>query len=338
MTFTSADHADKTFTVQTTDDTVDEGTGETFTVSISGPAGGGGAAPSLGTATVTTTITDDDAAPTGITLSANPNSLGEDDAATGITITATMNGSTLPSDTVVTIGTLEGTATGGTGNDYTASTLASITIPANTESGTGTLTVTPIDDTVVEGDETIVVPGTTTTQVGLTVTSATITLTDDDKSTGDPGEEDDVDSAELSIAGPSANVAEGSDATFTVTLSAAVSKEVTVAWTATGNTATTDPGLWDGDICGGEFGGRDRRTSPSAVTNDDLSETAESFTVTLGTITSDLSSQVSLKSTANSASATIAASDAITVSLSGPTSVDEGDATSNYTVPSPRAE
>ena len=205
LTFTSADHADKTFTVQTTEDTVDEGTGETFTVSISGPAGGGGAAPTLGTATVTTTITDDDAAPTGITLSANPNSLGEDDAATGITITATMNGSTLPSDTVVTIGTLEGTATGGTGNDYTASTLASITIPANTESGTGTLTVTPIDDAVVEGDETIVVPGTTTV-TGLTVTSATITLTDDDKSTGDPGEEDDVDSAELSISGPSGNV------------------------------------------------------------------------------------------------------------------------------------
>ena len=331
LTFTSADHADKTFTVQTTDDTVDEGTGETFTVSISSPSGGGGAAPTLGTATVTTTITDDDAAPTGITLSANPNSLGEDDAATGITITATMNGSTLPSDTVVTIGTLEGTATGGTGNDYTASTLASITIPANTESGTGTLTVTPIDDTVVEGDETIVVPGTTTTQVGLTVTSATITLTDDDKSTGDPGEEDDVDSAELSIAGPSANVAEGSDATFTVTLSAAVSKEVTVQWTATGNTDDYSPDSGTVTFAAGSSAGATQDID-IAVTNDDLSETVESFTVTLGTITSDLSSQVSLKSTANSASATIAASDAITVSLSGPTSVDEGDATSNYTV------
>ena len=240
MTFTNSAAGSQTFTVQTTEDTVDEGTGETFTVSISGPAGGGGAAPSLDSAntTVTTTITDDDAAPTGITLSANPNTLGEDDAATSVTVTATMNGSTLPTDTLVTIGTLSGTATSGT--DYTATTLGNITINGSSSTGTGSFTVTPTDDSIVEGDETIVVPGTTTV-TGLTVTSATITLTDDDKSTGDPGEEDDVDSAELSISGPASNVTEGSDATFTVALSAAASKAVTVAWTATGNTDDYSP-------------------------------------------------------------------------------------------------
>ena len=123
LTFTRAAAGSQTFTVQTTDDTVDEGTGETFTVSISSPAGGGGPAPSLGTAkSVTTTITDDDDAPTGITLSASPNSLGEDDAEDGaITVTATLGGSTLPtSATVVTIGTLAGTATKDT--DYAVST------------------------------------------------------------------------------------------------------------------------------------------------------------------------------------------------------------------------
>ena len=73
-------------------------------------------------------------------------------------MTATLNGSTLPSDTVVTIGTLAGTATKDT--DYTATTLASITIPANSSSGTGSLTITPTDDQVVEGDETITIPGT----------------------------------------------------------------------------------------------------------------------------------------------------------------------------------
>ena len=66
-------------------------------------------------------------------------------------------------------------------------------------------------------------------------------MTDDDKSTRDPGEEDDKDRAELSINGPSANVDEGSDATFEVTLSAGVAKEVTVAWTATGNTDDYSP-------------------------------------------------------------------------------------------------
>ena len=130
LTFTQTAAGPQTFTVQTTGDSIDEGTGETFTVTISSPSGGG-ATPTLGTSSVTTTITDDDAAPTGITLSASPNTLGEDDSATSITVTATMTGSTLPSDTVVTIGTLAGSATKDT--DYAATTLASITIPANTD-------------------------------------------------------------------------------------------------------------------------------------------------------------------------------------------------------------
>ena len=59
---------------------------------------------------------------------------------------------------------------------------------------------------------------------------------------------------------------------------------------------------------------------------------AESFTVTLGDVTSTLSSQVSVDSSADNATATIAESDAITVSITGPDRVDEGDATANYTV------
>ena len=147
-----------------------------------------------------------------------------------MTVTATLNGGTRTEATVVTIGTLEGTATAGTGKDYTATTLASITIPANSTSGTGTLTITPIDDKVVEGNETIIIPGTTTTEVGLTVTSATITLKDLNGTTKDDPE--DMDSTDLRHHGPSASVAEGSNATFTVTLSEAVASEVQVAWSA----------------------------------------------------------------------------------------------------------
>ena len=81
---------------------------------------------------------------------------------------------------MVTIGTLAGSATAGT--DYAVNTaLTSITIPANTASGTGTLTITPTDDSIVEGNETITIPGSTTKQVGLSVSSATVTLTDDNK-------------------------------------------------------------------------------------------------------------------------------------------------------------
>ena len=317
--------------MQTTEDTFDEGTGETFTVTISSPSGGGGpvAEPGDVLKSVTTTITDDDAAPTGITLSASPNSLGEDDSATSVTVTATLDGDTTRTEaTVVTIGTLAGTATKDT--DYTATSLASITIPANTSSGTGTLTITPTDDQVVEGDETIVIPGTTTVS-GLSVTSATITLTDDNGSTSDPGEEDDKDSAELSITGPTANVSEGSDATFTVTLSAAVSKEVTVAWAATGNTDDYSPTSGTVTFAANSAAGA-TQTITITATDDALSETAESFTVTLGAITSTLSSQISLKNGARTATATIAESDPITINISGPSTVDEGDATTNYTV------
>ena len=56
-----------------------------------------------------------------------------------------------------------------------------------------------------------------------------MTLTDDDKTTTTPG---DKDSAELSISGPALAVAEGSDASFTVTLSQAVAAQVQVAWSA----------------------------------------------------------------------------------------------------------
>ena len=331
LTFTNAVAGSQTFKLQTTEDSIDEGTGETFTVTISSPTGGGGPAVTLGTSSVTTTITDDDDAPTGITLSASPSSLGEDDSATTITVTATLNGSTLPSDTVVTIGTLAGTAIKDT--DYTATPLARITIPANRSTGDGTLTIAPTDDSIVEGDETITVPGTTTSQVGLSVTSATVTLTDDDKATTTPG---DKDSAELSITGPTSNVDEGSDATFTVTLSKSVAAEVQVAWSAPLSTdaaegadlsATSGTVTFPADSAAGAT-----QSITITAADDKLSEGAESFTVTLGTITSTLASQLSKKSGATSAQGAISASDPITVNISGPSGVGEGDTTSSYTV------
>ena len=149
LTFTATNAADKTFTVQTTEDTVDE-TDETFTVTISSPAGGGGPAPSLGTSTsVTTTINDDDNAPSDISLSVNPSSVDEDGAEKTFTVTATLNGGTTRStNTVVTV-SLGGTASS---SDYTVTTaLASVTIPDSSTSGSGTLVIKPTNDDVVEG-------------------------------------------------------------------------------------------------------------------------------------------------------------------------------------------
>ena len=207
LTFTPTAAGAQTFTLKTTDDTLDE-SDETFTVTLDDPSGGGGPAPSKHATdyTVTTTITDDDAA-TGITLSADPDTLEEDqETAETVTVTATLNGGTRTEATVVTIGTLAGSATKDT--DYTVTTaLASITIPANSTKGSGTLTITPIDDKVVEGNETIVIPGTTSTQVGLTVTSATITMKDlNGTTTDDPNDED---KADIKLTGPSGDCARG---------------------------------------------------------------------------------------------------------------------------------
>ena len=231
---------------------------------------------------------------------------------------------------MVTIGTLTGSATKGT--DYSATSLASITIPANTSSRTGTLTVTPTDDAVVEGDETIIIPGTTTVS-GLSVAAATVTLTDDDKTTTPPG---DKDTAEISITGPASNVAEGSDASFTVTLSKSVAAEVAIAWSAplaTDSASSSDLSSTSGTVT---FAANSAAGATQTITvgaaDDDLSETSESFTVTLGTVTSSLSSQLSLKNGASSASATISASDSITINITGPSAVDEGDDTTSYTV------
>ena len=324
LTFTQAAAGAQTFTVSTIEDTIDE-TDETFTVSITGPAGGGGPTPVLGTDSVTTTITDDDGTPNSITLSVSPDTVAEGDGATPVTVTATLEGGTTRSEaTVVTIGTLSGSATKDT--DYTVTTaLASITIPAGAATSTGTLSITPVNDDVVESDETIVIPGTTTVE-GLNVSSASVTLTD-----GEPGSED---TATLSIAGPAASVDEGTNAEFVVTLSHQVDAAVTVAWSATSTDAADlglRPRLRVVDVPGEQRGGGDHYNHDSR-TDDNLSETAESFTVTLGAISSPLASQVSLKSGASSDSATIAESDAITVSITGPDRVDEGDATANYTV------
>ena len=212
LTFTPADHADKTFTVQTTDDTVKEGA-EAFTVTLSNAVGGGQTIV-LGTSSSTTEITEG----AGATLSVSASSLAEDASATDITVTATLDGDTpLTSDVTFSI-TLGGTAGSG---DYSASSLSSITITAGESSGSGTLTITPTDDAIVEGDETITVSGSTS---GIDTSPVDITITDNDTAT-------------VSISGPS-EVVEASTHNYYVTLSAPIAGEISVAYEVRADSAT----------------------------------------------------------------------------------------------------
>ena len=148
------------------------------------------------------TLTDDDTP--NMTLAANPSSVSEGTGDTTVTVTASTGGVMFKADrtVTVTVGKSGDSATSGTDYDAVTDTF-DVTITKGDTSNTGTFTLKPTDDTLVEGDEAITVSGTTT---GLTVADAGITLTDDDQ-------------ADLALAVNPVSVAENAGAT-TVTVTA----------------------------------------------------------------------------------------------------------------------
>ncbi len=328
LTFTASGGSAQTVQVSTIEDGAAE-RGETFTLELRDASGGGGEPLTVSGSPLTTTINDDDAPRSGIALSVSERSIAEGSAATTLTVTATMHGgATLPTDTTLRL-SLGGSASSGA--DYTATPLGAITIAAGRPSATTSFLLTPSDDSVVEGDETILVQGVHSGR--LTVTEATITLEDDDRAT-------------LAISAPAGDLEEGSDVTFTVTLSAEVAAAVSVAWSVSGD-AVAGRDYWPtsgsfmlsadsvvntmpvtfavGSVAGAT------RTITLALADDNLSELAESLTVSLGPAGGNLPTGVTVDEHNGEASATIAPSDPITVVLEGDASVDEG-ATATYPV------
>ncbi|MYA08513.1 MAG: hypothetical protein F4060_00005, partial [Holophagales bacterium] len=183
-----------------------------------------------GTAVATGTIVDDDTAPATIDLSVDPSSIGEADGATAVNVTAAFPvGSdtiSMATDVTVEVGAAGDSATEGT--DYQAVSTVTVTIPAAMPSGTGTFTLTPINDTAGEGHETITVSG--TPPAGFTaVNAATLTVLDDDAPV-------------VSVA--DAEGTEGGTVTFTVSISQTIAQDVTVNWATSdaqdGHRATAD--------------------------------------------------------------------------------------------------
>ena len=205
--------------------------------------------------------------PETITLSVSPDTIAEDAGATETTVTATMSAARA-TDTVVDL-TLGGTALDPA--DYTATGLASITIPANSTSGTATLTITPINDAVQEVDETITVSGTSGARP---VTSADIILTNVTQP-----------APVISFETAPESVDEGQTATYVVKLEGRRTTNVTVRFT-TG--AAGD--LADAGETGLHGGGRHHHLHPHRDTTktvtvstlpDQRFEVSEDFTVTL---------------------------------------------------------
>ena len=213
-----------TFTLTPTDDALDEAD-ETVTVS--------GASGSLTVNSATISLTDDDATPT---LSINSPSVTEGNSgSTNLTFTVTLSEASGQQVTVDWGSGTGSTATAGT--DYTAITGGALTFAVGTTRQTFNVSVT--GDTTAESNETVVVTLSNAANATISTASGTGTITNDDGAT-------------LSIDSPS--VAEGDSGsttlTFTVTLNAASSQQVTVDY-ADARTGTATSGTDYTAITGG---------------------------------------------------------------------------------------
>ena len=184
LTFTDSDwNRQQTVTVTGVDDDVDDGN-QTYTIELAAATSADTNYSGVDPADVSVSNTDNDAAPTSITLTVQPNTLGEADGTTDVMVTATLDGgTTVSTDTTVTL-SLGGTAVG-SGTDYRAATQP-ITIAAGASTGTATFGISPTDDDVVEGDEGIEISGTAMGGFTGTVNSTTVTLTDNDVADATP--------------------------------------------------------------------------------------------------------------------------------------------------------
>ena len=257
-----------TFTFKPKTDTAYEGF-ESVTISGTTSSGGGGSN-ALGANAQNTSIPvtntslsiHDSSNYPAVSLSVAPSSIGEGDGATSVTVTATA-ASAIGSSREVTV-SVGGSGTAASGTDYTAVSDFIVKIAANATTGSGTFTLTPTDDSVVEASETIGVAG---SSLSTTVTGTTLTLTDND-------------SAEVTV--NNASAAEGSDMTFTVTLDTAVAGGLTVTPDFTDVTATegTD---YDENTAALSFTGTagETQTFTVSATQDDVVEGNETFTVGL---------------------------------------------------------
>ena len=310
LTFAGTASETQTFKVETTEDPLVEGD-ETFTVSL---AVSGTTAPVTATDTGTGTITNDDVASTGLTLSVSPAEVAEDAGATTVTVIAALNAGALVADTAVTVavGASGDAATEGT--DYGAVDDLAMTIAAGSTADTVTFTLTPTNDAFVEGDETLSVTGSGTR---LAVTNTEVTITDDDGS------------AAVTVEDASAN--EGDSIAFTVTLDKAVQGGLTVTPSFTDGTATKGTDYTE-NTTALTFAGTasEAQTIKVATTEDAQIEANETFTVNLA-VTGTTAPVTDTATATGTITNDDAVSTGITLSVS-PESVDEDAGATTVTV------
>ncbi|MYB77533.1 MAG: hypothetical protein F4X83_10665 [Chloroflexi bacterium] len=179
LTFAPADWSTaQTVTVTAVDDAIDN-PGNKREAAIA-HAVAGGDYDSVKADSVPVTVTDDDAAPAGITLTASPDTVKEGDGATSITVTASTGGTAYADAKTLTVKIGKAGDAAVSDTDYTAVTDQTITITAGATSGSVTFDLTPTNDTLDEDDESISVEGSVNGDSGVTVNGDSIVIEDDD--------------------------------------------------------------------------------------------------------------------------------------------------------------
>ena len=211
-------------------------------------------------------IIDDDATPTGITLTVSPTEFTEGDGARSVSVTATLEGGLLATETTIDLSLAGGTARAGL--DYSPTEPGSILLPLGAESASTEFEFTIRDDGQVEPEESLELSG--TSDSGLPVDTVTLRLIDNDK-------------AEISIVSGIEVVEgdDGRDVRLEVSLSTSSYQEVRVDWQTADGSATAGA---DYEAASGVLTfapGETTRQIVVRVLGDEYAEDAEDFEVRL---------------------------------------------------------
>ncbi|MYE33768.1 MAG: hypothetical protein F4X23_02825, partial [Gemmatimonadales bacterium] len=283
------------------------------------------------TRTYAAVVTRHEVPATGVTLSVEPEEVGEGDGQTALTVTGTLNGGALAGNRAVALSVSPGTASAA---DFTAGT-AALTIEAGETSGTATLSLTPVADRVDEDDETVMVEGTVS---GLTVTGAEVTITDDD-TRGVRVSEEEVEFGEGGTGTYTVVLESQPTAPVTVGVSVAGDPDVTVSppslqftagnWSAPRTVtvraaedadAARDTAMVSHAVSGGDYGANGVTAAPVAVyvTDDEVPSTAVTLSVTPRRV-GEWAGQTTLRVTGTLNGAALAQSTTVSLSVSAGT-------------------
>lgn len=265
LNWANGDSANKTFTVQISEDTLIEGN-ETVNLALSSPTGGAGPGSQM---TAVLTINDNDVAPTGtLQFSAATYSVTEAGPQATITITRINGSSGAASVNYATVS--GGTATAG--SDYTSTSGTKTWADGDTSSKTFTIPI--LEDTTLEPNETVNLQLSAASGASLGAqTTATLTILDNDAPAGT-----------LSFVSSTASVNEDGTSVTLMARRSGGSAGVVGATYKTADVSATGGSDYT-SVLNGSVSWADGDTADKAVTilisNDTVYEPAETFTVTL---------------------------------------------------------